>query len=405
MPVIQIREAQRENARLVVGLVSTSGDGKTWTALQLAYGLANFNAKKVGLLDAENRRGSLYSDCLQKSTRPTTERFLIGDLHAPFTPQRYIDSIHEFQATGIEVLIIDSTSHEWEGTGGCQEIAEAGNPKIPNWNLAKKEHKRFMNAMLQCDMHIIVCVRAREKTKPEKIDGKLQFVEMGLQPIQEKNFMFEMTASLLLQERGTQQKILKCPDQLLNILGRGNNYITSDDGKALRDWVDGALKLDPGVEKFRNRLLSNTEGGVTHIEDCWGKTPAAVREALGEAFHGTLVASAREYDSLKAEAERVAAEEGGGTQTSGPAGDAGTAQEIAARGRRNAPPPATTATPAEAATVVTPATAAQPVVAPAAKAPLPAAAAPASRQEPAKAPQQQSLAPAVTGVLDSDPVF
>ena len=44
MSVIQIRKAQREGARLVIGLAATSGNGKTYTAIQLAYGLANFNA-------------------------------------------------------------------------------------------------------------------------------------------------------------------------------------------------------------------------------------------------------------------------------------------------------------------------------------------------------------------------
>jgi len=341
MGIIQIRRAQRANARLVIGLASVSGDGKTYTALQLGYGLANYDASKLGMLDTENRRGSLYDDCLEQSTRPTKERFWIGDLQPPFTPQRYIDAIKEFEAAGVEVLIIDSVTHEWEGIGGCVEIAEAGNPKVPNWNRAKNEHKRFVNTMLQCDMHIIVCVRAREKVKLEKNTGnnnKLEFVDLGLQPVQEKNFMFEMTSSLMLYEQGKRQSILKVPANLINILGRREGYLTSDDGKALRDWNDGAIKLDPTVERFRNRLLSNTEVGVAHIESCWAKTPEAVREALGEAFHGTLVESAKSYDALKKEAEDAQRAEGGepSTQSDRVDGeDAAAASSITARALTN----------------------------------------------------------------------
>src|SRR5215813_10306636 len=145
MSILQIRRVKRENARLLIVFSSWTGEGKTFSAIQLGYGLANFQPSKLGLMDAENRRGSLYEDVLEKSTRPTKERFLIGDLYPPFTPRRYMGAIDEFQAAGVEVLIVDSATHEWEGTGGCQEIAEAGNPKIPNWALAKKLHKEFMN--------------------------------------------------------------------------------------------------------------------------------------------------------------------------------------------------------------------------------------------------------------------
>jgi hypothetical protein len=415
MGIIQIRKAQRANARLVIALASVSGDGKTYTALQLAYGMANYDATKVGLLDAENRRGSLYDDCLEKSTRPTKERFWIADLHPPFSPQRYIDAIREFEEAGIEVLIIDSATHEWEGLGGCQDIAEAGNPKMPNWNLAKKEHKRFVNTMLQCDMHIVLCVRARDKTKPERTGGKLEFVEMGLQPIQEKNFMFEMTASLMLFEQGKRQQILKVPANLVNILGRTDDYITADDGKRLRDWNDGALKLDPVVEKFRNRLISNTEGGIDHIEDCWGKTPQGVREALGEAFHGTLVASAKAYDDLKAMAEQGKDDADRGDAPAHPT-DTRQGQAIADKALANG---ADVATPKNGGTRLLPgadkpATPAQQQPAaqqPEQKKPEPqkeaaAKAAPAAAQAPQReTPKQRELAPQVTGVLDSDPVF
>ena len=89
--------------------------------------------------------------------------FLIGDLIAPFTPARYAEAIREFQAAGVEVLVIDSISHEWEGTGGCEEIANNSPNKVIGWANAKAQHKRMMNVLLQSDMHVIVCIRAKEK--------------------------------------------------------------------------------------------------------------------------------------------------------------------------------------------------------------------------------------------------
>lgn len=304
MAVIQIRKAVREGARVLIQLAGNTGSGKTVTAIHLAYGLANYDASKVGFLDTENRRGSLNADVLERATRPTTEPFLIGDLYAPFSPARYVEAIHEFQRAGVEVLVVDSGSHEWEGNGGCNDIAEADRGM---WNRAKKEHKRFMSALLQTDMHIIICVRAREKDKPTKqiIDGreKTVYEHLGLQPIQEKNFLFEATASLMMYEEGTVQVPIKLPNALRSVLGRGKGYISADDGYAIRQWLDGAKQVDQTVEKFRNRLISVTEQGVAYIKEAWAKTPKQIQDALGVEFYEMIVKSAESH-----EADRQAAE-------------------------------------------------------------------------------------------------
>lgn len=65
-------------------------------------------------------------------------------MYAPFSPARYRQAIEEFQAAGVKVLVIDSGSHEWEGEGGCSEIAEQPllqGKKMADWKRAKAEHK------------------------------------------------------------------------------------------------------------------------------------------------------------------------------------------------------------------------------------------------------------------------
>ena len=298
MSVINIRKAEREGARLVLGIAGISGSGKTYTALQLAYGLANFDASKVGFLDTENRRGSLYANAL-KDANGTVQQFWIGDLYAPFSPQRYIDAILEFQRMGVEVLVIDSVTHEWEGQGGCEEIAHAGNPRMPDWKRAKAEHKRFMNTMLQSDMHVIACIRAREKVKVERVNGKSEVIPIGIQPVTEKNFMFEMTASLMMWAEGKQQQVMKCPAELRDILGREQGYISAADGKALRAWVDGANQLDPAVEAARNILQSATGEGMAALEAAWKNTSVDIRKKLGADFLHNLKSAAQEFDAMR----------------------------------------------------------------------------------------------------------
>jgi hypothetical protein len=302
MGVLKIRKAQRAGARLVVALAGQSGDGKTLTALYLAYGLANYDASKIGFIDTENKRGSLYADALQKHpTHPTSEPFLIGDLEPPFTPQRYSDAIKEFQEAGVEVLVIDSTTHEYEGTGGLLEMREPlPGQKGKRDNYAKAEHKKFMNTLLQSNMHVICCVRAREKVEVKNEGGKTVYTPLGVMPIQEKNFLYEMTASVQMMDQGRQQIVLKCPEELRPILGREQGYITSADGKALRDWVDGAVQLDPEVEKAKSDLKLVCEQGMAALVEAWKKLPAKTRKAIDpNGCPDEYKSAAEEFDRLR----------------------------------------------------------------------------------------------------------
>lgn len=306
MSVLEIKPVRRCGARVVIGFAGPSGSGKTYSALLLAYGLANGKADKIGFLDTENRRGSLYANIFPQP-------FLIGDLVAPFSPSRYVEAIEEFSARGVEVLVIDSVTHEWEGPGGCEEIA--GKTKFPDWKTAKREHKKFMNALLLSDMHVIVCIRAREKTDFRDTRNP---VSLGIQPICEKNFMFEMTASLMMENEGKTQFVMKCPAELRPILGRGNDYINDGDGMALRAWIDGG-DVDP-LEGLRNRLRLAASRGSESMKAAWLDLGKKEQQALAN-FKDTLKAQAIAVDEENAARQGDTGEPDPVTDTSGPERD------------------------------------------------------------------------------------
>lgn len=303
--VIEIRRAVRANARLVIAFAGLSGSGKTRTAIEFGFGLAGYNADELGFLDLENKRGSLYADCLDNHPKnPEKKRFWIADLQPPFSPDRLSAAIKQYQEHGIKVLIIDSTSHEWEGEGGASQIAEdnkSKNGKL-NWAKAKGEHKKFINTMLQCDMHIIVCLRAREKTQEKTVNGKIVVESLGIMPIQEKNFMYEMSASLMMYNEGQMQVAYKVPGELRPMLGRGQGYVTAEDGFSVRQWVEGGNQIDQKVEKLRNKLVVEAEGGEANLLQKWKLLSKAQQAAVTDSFFSTLLASAREYDHQRKDA-------------------------------------------------------------------------------------------------------
>ncbi len=288
-----IETAKREGAKVVLGLAGTSGSGKTYTAIMLGYGLAGRSGKHLGFLDTENRRGRLYADIL-----PNKEQFQICEFVPPFSPERYIEAIRAFEQSGVRVLVIDSVTHEWEGTGGCEEIATDGVvwPKPARWNLAKLQHKRFMNALLQSSMDIIVCIRAREKVD---MKNPKDIKSLGIQPICEKNFMFEMTASVMMHDEGSSQEVLKCPEALRGIMGRTNDYLTIQDGEAIRQWIDGGTPINRDLDHHRADLANAAENGTEALRLAWQAVPKSAKPELQPALE-QFKAAASAYDRQSA---------------------------------------------------------------------------------------------------------
>jgi hypothetical protein len=290
MSIINIRPAVRAGSKLVIGIAGQSGSGKTLTALYMARGMVD-NASEIGFLDTENRRGSLYANELDGP-------FMIGDLFYPFSPDRYATAIKEFQASGVKVLIVDSVSHEWES--GCMEIAEAPllrGKKMADWKKAKYEHKnKFMMALLQSDMHIICCIRAAEKmnfsnpSKPESI---------GVQPLCEKNFLFEMTASIMMLNEGMNQQHIKIPKDLKPVFGDGSNYLGIETGKAIIKWVNSG-ESDPEMDSYRNKMQLASNDGCDALKEAWLSMPKAMQKKMLP-LKAPLWASAQAVDELNKE--------------------------------------------------------------------------------------------------------
>lgn len=185
------KPARREQVSLLITLAGASGSGKTFSALRLAKGISPDG--KIAFIDTEARRGLHYADRFN---------FLHADMRPPFRPARFVEAIHAAEEAGAEVVIIDSFSHEHDGEGGiidwADELAASGVKSPGNWKDPKQAHKKMMNALLQCRASLIFCLRADEKIKIERENGKTVILPLGWMPICEKRFMFEMTASVTL---------------------------------------------------------------------------------------------------------------------------------------------------------------------------------------------------------------
>jgi hypothetical protein len=254
---MEIRKAKRRAVPMLMSLTGVSGSGKTYSALLLAAGIAGPKGR-VGFIDTENGRGEMYADSpgIVKAL-PDGYEYLRFD--PPYSPERCIAAIDAMESAGVDVVVMDSGSHSWEGIGGCGEIAERHAIKgEPNWAKAKIQNRRFVYRLLAANMHVIVCLRGREKVKYLKTgDGKTQVIPIGIQPAAEKNFVFEMLLSLLVEEHTHHAQAIKCPEPLRDLFSE-KRLITADDGRRIAEWNSGAPQFDP-IEQVlkRGRAAAN----------------------------------------------------------------------------------------------------------------------------------------------------
>lgn len=274
---VSFTRAKRENVPLLIGLAGGTGSGKTYSAMQLAKGLAG--GKPFAVVDTENGRAKHYADEFE---------FDHAELHAPFRPDAYAGAIETAAKQGYHVIVVDSMSHEWDGDGGMldwqeEEFQRMGGRdavKMTSWIKPKGAHRKFVTRLLQVPAHVILCFRAAEKVDMVRDEqGKMQVVPKrtltgleGWVPITEKSLPFELTMSCLLKaDRPGLPLPIKLPEQLREFVPL-EKPIGEATGLALAKWAAGAPgsngkaakpPADPLTEEtFRSLLAARMEADV-----------------------------------------------------------------------------------------------------------------------------------------------
>jgi len=309
--------AKRKSVGFLAGLTGVPGSGKTYTALLLAAGLAGEEGK-VGFIDTEQGRGEMYSDSPNIVSAMPGGLYFYKKLLPPFTPEKFIEAINEAVDFGITALVVDSISSEWEGTGGCCEIAES---LKTGWLTVKPRHKKFMpNFATCCPIPIIFCLRSADKSdRVETVDknGKKEvaFVSRGVQPIQEKNFMFFMTVHLDFTNKNPgYASVEKCPEPLEPLFSDKKARIGKSIGEKIREWINGGERIDVQLVKIESQLRTAADMGTETLEGRHATikefNPDLLKKIWTEEFAREMKANAKTADSMnQIEAEKPPASE------------------------------------------------------------------------------------------------
>lgn len=224
---MQLKQSQRQQVKLRLGLSGASGFGKTKSALLLAYGMTQ-DWSKIAVIDTENSSASLYSDL---------GSYNVLDLQAPYSPERYIQAIELCEKSGIEVIIIDSASHEWNGSGGCLEIHEKLGGRFQDWAQVTPRHQAFINKILQSSCHIITTTRRKmDYSLDIGSNGKTKVVKHGTKEITRDGFEYELTINFELVNDNHLAKASK--DRTGLFMNKPEFLITPQTGKMILDWCN-----------------------------------------------------------------------------------------------------------------------------------------------------------------------
>jgi len=263
---MQLQQTQRHNVKLRLGISGASGFGKTYSALQLAYGMTQ-DWSKIAVIDTENSSASLYSDL---------GNFNVLNLFPSYSPERYIEAIGICEKSNIEVIIIDSITHEWQGEGGCLQIHEQLGGRFQDWARVKPRHQKFIDKILQSKSHIITTTRRKTDYSLDiNSNGKSKVVKHGTKEITSEGFEYELSVNFELINENHLCKVSKDRTNLFS--GKPEFVINSAIGKKLIAWCNQGVSLDTVMNEIKS---TTTLEGLRHLYQKYGSLKEQIKPLI-----------------------------------------------------------------------------------------------------------------------------
>ncbi len=295
--VFQIKKAVREKIFVKIALMAPSGGGKTFGSLRLATGMAEEMKKQTGkdarilLANTEGKRGYYYANEFT---------YDIIDIDAPHNPEKYVELIEFAQSEGYDILILDSSSHEWEGKGGCLDLHNQAGGNYQAWGKITPRHDKFIYAIADCEMHTIATMRGKDQYEMEKDQGgKTSVKKLGVGAKQRDGFEYEFTCTFLIDQKTSMSEAQKDNTHLFE--NEGAVLLSEAHGKKLIQWAnsgDAAYTPPTRSSKPETKLATKPETEET------GESKENIKDIIKEivAKYSTLKTSTNEEVKEKAKA-------------------------------------------------------------------------------------------------------
>ncbi len=282
---------------LLIGLTGPSGSGKTYSALRLATGIAKHVGPPAGIvfIDTENKRSRHYAGEFT---------FQHLDFAAPYSSGDYLEALNAAAAVSPSVIVIDSLSHEHDGPGGMLDAVGAeldrlaGSDPIQQqklaaaaWRRPKTSRRALLSRLLTLNIHVVVCMRAQERSRMPRDTSGVEPVEMGYVPVAAPEIMFELGLCALLKPGAQgvptwtsplpgEHAAIKLPRQFEKIFQR-TEPLSELHGEALARWASGEMTQSIPCRRRRRRQTRPSPGTPKdRMCEPIGLTPLSATETI-----------------------------------------------------------------------------------------------------------------------------
>jgi hypothetical protein len=243
---MQFQKAQRRKAKLRLGVAGPSGSGKTMSALLIAKGIGG----RIAVIDTERDSASLYAEPIKlpDGTMFQPPEFDALCLEPPYAPERFIEAIKAAETAGYDICIIDSTTAEWSGLGGCLELvdhvskASFGGNSYMAWSAITPRHRAFLDAMLRSSMHIIATMRSKTETAQVDDGRKKKVIKLGMKAEQRDGIEYEFTTVLDLIHDG---HFAVASKDRTGLFAGDPERITEETGRRVMAWLENGEEPAP----------------------------------------------------------------------------------------------------------------------------------------------------------------
>lgn len=234
----EVKKAVREKIYAKVALMGASGSGKSYSSLKLATGMADEIERETGkrpkilMGNSEAARGRYYANEFD---------YDIVDMVAPHAPENYVDLINFAVQQGYGILIIDSTSAEWEGKGGCLDLQKQAGGRYQDWAKITPRHNKFINTLSDSPIHIIATMRGKDQyvmSQSEGYNGKTttKVEKVGVGAKQREGFEYEFTCTFLLDVKTNTAETQKDNTHIFE--NEGAVLLSENHGSRIIQWAN-----------------------------------------------------------------------------------------------------------------------------------------------------------------------
>lgn len=229
------KKAVKQDLKLRLAITGPAGSGKTYTALRIATAMG----LSIAYIDTEHGSASKYGDLFD---------FDVMEMQPPYNPERFVKGIQVAASEGYKVVVIDSLSHAWNGTGGILELVEEASTRTKGnsyaaWKDVTPKHNALIEAIVGSDIHIIATMRSKMDYVQDKDDrGKTTITKVGMAPVQREGFEYEfdVVMDMDIKHNGiiTKTRCTALTDKVFRLPGE-------DMAGILQAWLDRGEKNAP----------------------------------------------------------------------------------------------------------------------------------------------------------------